>query len=497
MIQIAREFQIPQQTAGLVRRPMRGAPRIWGLSARQVHDAFWRSKGVQCVRRGGRQRLQRGADLFLLLEPKQLVLFQIAEIAERLTWHNAIVTRLRLMEEDSQSYSERVITDESGFVQRIERRYRPHIRRCSRVILTSSRRVASMWMTAITRREGCDRARRSVPWPRVDHWKAPGLCLSEQDPQQERALIEALVERWRRPDQAISGLEEVEPGVWHVAGEAVRGGTVYMGPLWLGCGHSQASQRCLVGPAWIEDQPAASEQLNGGALIKDIVDVDLPDETIEPRGSTTGRLYPGIKRSCDFIASFGALAALLPIMAAVALCILVEDGRPIFFGHRRQGRGGRVFRCWKFRTMQRNAEQIARQLRALNRADGPQVHIPNDPRVTRIGRLLRATNLDELPQFWNVLIGQMSLVGPRPSPDDENQYCPAWRDLRLSVRPGITGLWQLNRTREPGEDFQEWIKYDIQYVQRAGLRLDLSILIRTALMLLLKRRKSSADEQAS
>jgi lipopolysaccharide/colanic/teichoic acid biosynthesis glycosyltransferase len=136
--------------------------------------------------------------------------------------------------------------------------------------------------------------------------------------------------------------------------------------------------------------------------------------------------------------------------------------------------------------MVRDAERIARQL-DQNVCDGPQVYIQNDPRVTKAGRILRSTNLDELPQFWNVLMGQMSLVGPRPSPDDENQYCPAWRDLRLSVRPGITGLWQLERTREPGEDFQEWIKYDIQYVQRASFKLDMIILLRTAQMMLLRR----------
>ena len=104
--------------------------------------------------------------------------------------------------------------------------------------------------------------------------------------------------------------------------------------------------------------------------------------------------------------------------------------------------------------------------------------------MTRVGRWLRKTHLDEVPQFFNVLFGHMSLVGPRPSPDDENQYCPAWRDTRLSVRPGITGLWQLNRTRGPGEDFQEWIKYDIEYVQRASTWLDLNIMVKTAWIIL-------------
>jgi lipopolysaccharide/colanic/teichoic acid biosynthesis glycosyltransferase len=106
----------------------------------------------------------------------------------------------------------------------------------------------------------------------------------------------------------------------------------------------------------------------------------------------------------------------------------------------------------------------------------------DDPRITRIGRFLRKTNLDELPQFWNVLAGDMSVVGPRPSPEDENQFAPAWREARLSVKPGITGLWQIRRTRKAGSDFQEWIKYDIEYVERQSLWLDLRIIWRTAIL---------------
>jgi lipopolysaccharide/colanic/teichoic acid biosynthesis glycosyltransferase len=143
--------------------------------------------------------------------------------------------------------------------------------------------------------------------------------------------------------------------------------------------------------------------------------------------------------------------------------------------------------------MHRNSEQIARDLQAYNLSDGKHVYIPNDPRVTRVGRWLRASHLDEIPQLWNVLVGDMSLVGPRPSPDDENQLCPAWRELRLSVRPGITGLWQIMRTRRPGEDFQEWIKYDVQYVRQASFRLDLVILARTAWMVMTGRSSREAE----
>ena len=138
--------------------------------------------------------------------------------------------------------------------------------------------------------------------------------------------------------------------------------------------------------------------------------------------------------------------------------------------------------------MCRNAERIGSELADRNLCDGPQVSIKSDPRITRVGAILRRSQMDEMPQFFNVLLGEMSIVGPRPSPDQENQYCPAWRDARLSVRPGITGLWQIRRTRAPGEDFQEWIKYDMEYVRHATFWFDLKLCFKTAWVLLLKGR---------
>jgi len=114
----------------------------------------------------------------------------------------------------------------------------------------------------------------------------------------------------------------------------------------------------------------------------------------------------------------------------------------------------------------------------------------NDPRLTRVGHYIRKYQLDELPQFFNVLKGDMSIVGPRPSPFKENQFCPGWREARLSVRPGVTGLWQIRRTRAHGADFQEWIKYDIQYVESRSFWLDLYIIWKTVTMLLGRFTKS-------
>ena len=163
-------------------------------------------------------------------------------------------------------------------------------------------------------------------------------------------------------------------------------------------------------------------------------------------------------------------------MPIICLVILLEDGWPPFFGHKRQTLRGREFSCWKFRTMCKNAEALKAQLAAQNRCDGPQFFIENDPRLLKVGKFLRRYQLDELPQFWNVLMGHMSVVGPRPSPDKENQFCPAWREGRLSVRPGVTGLWQVRRTRAPQADFQEWIRYDLEYVQHESWRLDVWII---------------------
>jgi len=140
--------------------------------------------------------------------------------------------------------------------------------------------------------------------------------------------------------------------------------------------------------------------------------------------------------------------------------------------------------------MRKDAEKMKAELAALNQVDGPQFYIENDPRLTRVGKFIRKVQIDELPQFLNVLVGHMSVVGPRPSPYKENQYCPGWREARLSVRPGVTGLWQVKRTRASDSDFQEWIRYDIEYVENMSLWLDLKIIWRTIAQILRSIKRS-------
>jgi lipopolysaccharide/colanic/teichoic acid biosynthesis glycosyltransferase len=186
-----------------------------------------------------------------------------------------------------------------------------------------------------------------------------------------------------------------------------------------------------------------------------------------------------LKRIADIIAAVFILILFAPVIPVIALAIKIGSPGPAFFADKRQGLHGRPFHCVKFRTMRQGADKIQDKLRFVSEVDGPQFKIADDPRITTVGRFLRETHLDEIPQFFNVLWGQMSVVGPRPSPEVENTLCPSWRDARLSVRPGITGLWQVYCTREPQKDFQEWIHYDMQYVRDFSFGLDLWICWRT------------------
>ncbi|MCH7872861.1 MAG: sugar transferase [Planctomycetes bacterium] len=195
------------------------------------------------------------------------------------------------------------------------------------------------------------------------------------------------------------------------------------------------------------------------------------------------RVHLAIKRGVDIILSLIALVLLLPFLIVVAVLIKLDSRGPVLFSHSRERRGGKDFPCLKFRTMVIDADRIQRELTADNEVDGPQFKMDDDPRVTRLGRWLRSSNIDEIPQLINVLWGHMSLVGPRPSPFRENQICIPWRRARLSVSPGITGLWQICRDERSGGDFHQWIYYDLAYVRNLSIWLDLKILIATLVTL--------------
>jgi lipopolysaccharide/colanic/teichoic acid biosynthesis glycosyltransferase len=205
----------------------------------------------------------------------------------------------------------------------------------------------------------------------------------------------------------------------------------------------------------------------------------LPQDRVAFRAWSRFSYAACFKRVVDVVAAVVVLLLFAPIIPFIALAIKISSPGPVLFRHGRQGLHGRLFRCIKFRTMKVGADKLQDKLRFVSEVDGPQFKMVDDPRITTVGRFLRETYLDEIPQFYNVLRGDMSVVGPRPSPESENTLCPWWRDARLSVRPGITGLWQVCRTREPMKDFQEWIHYDTMYVRELSLRLDLWICWRT------------------
>jgi len=208
------------------------------------------------------------------------------------------------------------------------------------------------------------------------------------------------------------------------------------------------------------------------------------------RGHGSFRRWPALsyarclKRIADCLAATVVLILFAPLMPFVALAVKLTSPGPVFYKDKRQGLHGKEFDCLKFRTMITGAHAIQEKLRIVSQVDGPQFKIDDDPRINTVGRFLRETYIDEIPQFFNVLFGQMSVVGPRPSPVAENTLCPFWRDARLSVRPGITGLWQLYRTRQPMRDFQEWIYYDVEYVRDLSLGTDLRICWQTTKKLL-------------
>ena len=210
------------------------------------------------------------------------------------------------------------------------------------------------------------------------------------------------------------------------------------------------------------------------------VKLDIPPPAMLAAGSLAGEdtFYKRVgKRWTDFAGALTAFILLLPLLPLVALAIKLNSRGPILYRSIRLGRGGKPFVFYKFRSMVDGAHESRNFLLHLNEAEGPVFKIADDPRVTLIGRFLRRTSIDELPQILNVLRGDMSLVGPRPPiPEEVEKYEP-WQRRRLDVKPGITCLWQISGRSKLG--FDEWMRLDIQYIQHQSFLLDLKILLRT------------------
>lgn len=203
---------------------------------------------------------------------------------------------------------------------------------------------------------------------------------------------------------------------------------------------------------------------------------ELPMLTYYPKEFEAQQLF--LKRMLDISGSLVGLTMTAVLFPMIALAIKLDSPGPLLFKQERVGQNNRIFQCWKFRSMAVDAEARKEALRDQNEMKGAVFKIRNDPRITRVGRFLRKTSLDELPQFWNVLKGEMSLVGTRPPTPEEVAQYENWHRRRICIKPGITGLWQVSG-RNQIDDFDEIVRLDLHYIDKWSLWLDIKILFKT------------------
>lgn len=439
---------------------------LWGLSPVELHDRLWLQRGVRVVRPGAKTDFSNGVRRYLAVsEQHHLALLLPSWISSgRLAFKGT--RRVRTVASCRTSYHEYLDFDDNQSVRSIRREYGPNEQSGNDCVFTQDARMAQ----SISEDWGVlNRMNGSAPFASQE----PGIVLYDaRDPDECARWLGCMIEQGGDLTELLPEVRRFGRTVWGAEGCEIPDSVRVAGPVFLGRGIELPHESVVVGPAvlpdgWTDQQQPASGQ-------------DAPTRADSRPIRRRKPVYELTKRVFDVVVASALLVAASPLMAAIAIAIRVQDGSPMLYRQARQTHGGNHFDCLKFRTMVRNADDLRKQLRDQNQADGPQFAMKRDPRILPIGRWLRRTQLDELPQLWNVIRGEMSLVGPRPSPEDENQYCPPWREARLSVPAGITGLWQVRRRREPDTDFQEWIRYDIEYAARRGWRLDLRILIETA-----------------
>lgn len=467
---------------------MRGM--LWNCDATALHDLYWASYGVQVVRAGGEPPIKHGPTLYLLVEHDSLVQFSLLPVLKQLHWASPDAIRLRISEASPTTYREVVRSDEDGRFLSIDRTYGARSLPTGRAWVTSQAGLATAWQEQAA--PGHERVlmRSLLKDAETLPCSVPGIAGKAGTADDTGRWLRAVMSTWTRPRAVFPKVYEPDRGVVVHESAWVPASCRIVGPVWIGAGVEVPDGALIVGPRVLCDA-SGPEHLQSEASLGDrrtlgTVDWDeVKSRRYElPALTRVASLRGVVKRTFDIVFSLLVILFTLPIYPVAMLAIYLEDGRPFFFAHTRQTRGGKNFPCLKFRTMVNDAEKIKAELRAKNMADGPQFFIKNDPRLLRVGRVLRKFQIDEFPQFINVLLGHMSVVGPRPSPDKENQYCPAWREARLSVRPGVTGLWQVARTRAPDTDFQEWIQYDLEYVQHQSFWRDMRIICQTVIQIL-------------
>ena len=211
----------------------------------------------------------------------------------------------------------------------------------------------------------------------------------------------------------------------------------------------------------------------------------LNEEMVESNKLSTNKkvkIYEISKRGIDIVGSLAGITLLSPLYLVVAIWIKLDSKGPIIFSQERVGLNGKRFNMYKFRSMVVNAEELKEKLAKQNERKGPMFKIKEDPRVTKIGKFIRKTSIDELPQLINILKGEMSIVGPRPSLPKEVEQFEDWMMTRLEVKPGLTCFWQVQ-----GRDdipFEEWMELDVKYVRERNLLLDIKLILKTFTVLL-------------
>ena len=199
------------------------------------------------------------------------------------------------------------------------------------------------------------------------------------------------------------------------------------------------------------------------------------DERIQPK---EGPIYLFFKRAMDIIGSLCGIILLSPLLIIVALAIKIEDPKgSIFFSQKRCGKDNKLFPMYKFRSMVSNAEELLEELMEHNEMDGPVFKIKDDPRITRVGKFIRKTSIDELPQLFNILRGDMSIVGPRPAIPHEVAEYSDYHKQRLLVKPGLTCIWQVSGRNSIG--FDEWMEMDLEYIEKRDLWMDIKLIFKT------------------
>jgi len=455
---------------------------LWGLTPIQLHARFWKSRGIQVIPSGSPGiKIDKHAELYLLVNRSHLVVMPLPKLLELMCWLNPDLLMIRLADRRTLDYRELVDARPDGQFLQFRRVYESgKSQRHARVGLTSNPELALDWASMTDDQSPWVELRKIVPEDLSAAVRAKGYLYNSDSDIECARFVQDLAQTWKHPFATIARVEKLGRESWADKDAHGTDPSAITGPVWIGAGRSIPEGKSAVGPAVLWDDPAQRPE-SDEVEWKDIEAIQTrPERRIDQAATYTSSAF---KRLFDIVFALFALALTLPLYPFIILAIWIEDRSPIFFAHKRESINGKEFGCLKFRTMYRNAEAMKAELQSQNKADGPQFFMEKDPRITKVGSILRKLQLDELPQFLNVLTGHMSVVGPRPSPFSENQYCPGWREARLSVRPGVTGLWQIRRTRSDGADFQEWIRYDIEYVEKATFVLDVYIIWRTVVMI--------------